>query len=232
MFKTMVIADSRGAGLQKQLNRMLGEGRAEVFSYPGAGIVAAVESAMTDWEHAKYQNELVVLMAGICDVTFKNRRTGALSINRLSEGQIVGKVFGEVLKAYERLIESGYRSISIATITGIDLEDYNNPNRRHMSADEYMEYCDKSKLHNKDQEVVNNAVLEVNRQITGLNRNNNMPTTWTASVVHSYFRGAYHHYYRKLKDGCHPTEETKEDWAKKIAATSRQISTRHQLSQI
>ena len=229
--KTTIIADSRGAGLQEHLNLIDGIGETIVLYYPGAKAVTAVKRALENVNmNGDLHQRLVILMVGICNATQKEKSTGNVSLSLQSEGQIVEEVYSALEKAYKILLEAGLEQISVATLTGLDLEDYNCKARKQMDEAEYQTYCESTKHHRADQSVLNNAIIQINRLITGLNRNNNVPTTWTGSVVHSYFRGTYHHYYRKLQDGCHPSVNTSQEWAKKIASTIRQLDIPHKLS--
>ena len=57
-----------------------------------------------------------------------------------------------------------------------------------------------------------------------MNRTNEVPSTWTSTIVHSYYRKAHHHSYKKLADGCHLDEDTKKRWAKQIVKSIQLIS--------
>ena len=222
--KTLVIADSRGVGLYQKIKQLNDEGEVDVSVNKGAGVEKAVGNAIESY--AKCNSKvLVIVMAGICDITVRDKNTGQTSLRSLSEGQMVDKAFLAITNAYQMLLTAGYINISVATITGIELDDYNSRKTKYLSQGEYMLYCTTGgKTTHPDQDMLNRTVLQLNRLITGLNRNNDMPTTWTASVVHSYFRNAYHHYYRKLYDGCHPRETTAVEWARRITATMGKVA--------
>lgn len=222
--KTLVITDSRGVGLYQKIKQLNDEGEIDVSVNKGAGVEKAVGNAIVSY--AKCNSKvLVIVMAGICDITVRDKNTGQTSLRSLSEGQMVDKAFLAITNAYQMLLTAGYINISVATITGIELDDYNSRKTKYLSQGEYTLYCTMGgKTTHPDQDLLNRTVLQLNRLITGLNRNNDMPTTWTASAVHSYFRSAYHHYYRKLYDGCHPRETTTVEWAKKVTMTMGKVA--------
>ena len=80
-----------------------------------------------------------------------------------------------------------------------------------MDADSYRLY-NLTKVRHPSQALLNNTVLEINRRLVQLNKANAVPTVWTAGLVHSCFKRAVHHYYIRLRDGCHPDYRTKKDW--------------------
>ena len=101
--------------------------------------------------------------------------------------------------------------------------DYNHRQRARMGAEAYDQYCKRNKEIDNNQQVLDEAVVEINRRITELNKKNNVPTTWLSTVVHSYYRGKHHHNYKRLRDGCHPDEVTKKKWGKLIIKSVRNI---------
>ena len=126
-------------------------------------------------------------------------------------------------KAHTVLKNETRSSVSFATVTGLDLTDYNNKKRKYMTSEEYEDYCASRKTTHPDQELLNAAIITLNQKLVELNISNNAPTTWTAGAVHAYFKNCHHHYYRRLNDGCHPDQSTTDRWAKQIARTIRRL---------
>lgn len=68
------------------------------------------------------------------------------------------------------------------------------------------------------QPILDEVITLVNIHIRRNNEENGLPTLNTSSCIHRC-RGksrGYRTHYQKLADGCHPTEEVKEEWAKAI----------------
>ena len=130
----------------------------------------------------------------------------------------------EALKAAHDILDTlGDCKISIATLTGLDLAEYNLKARRHMNHVEYKDHNNNNRIRAREQEMLNEAIIEINKMITVINKKAGVPTTWLGTVVHSYYRKTHHHNYNKLIDGCHPNDDTKLKWAKLIAKSIKHI---------
>lgn len=162
-------------------------------------------------------------MTGICDLTRRDRDSKKTKLRHKEEEECVIGVIKGIEAAYEIINAMGQHKISIATLTGLDLADYNNQARKRMSEEEYSTYCKEVKRGHQDQETLNKAVIEINRRITALNRKHGVPTTWTSTIVHSYYRNTHHNNYKKLRDGCHPDEGTKVKWSKQLLKSASHI---------
>ena len=216
--KTLIIADSRGAHLEDELRKGAGVSDVKVIACPGAGILESLEKTMCHILRGKP----VVIMSGICDITQRNKHTKEVTLrwqvirdSRAATDSIMTKI----RHAHDRIREKSDTRISVATITGVDLTDINNRDRRQMTEREYRQYVQTHKTKHPNQDVLDNLITELNRKITAFNENNGTPTTWTAEVVHPYQRGRHRAYYGRLADGCHPGMETRRRWAHQIART-------------
>ena len=169
------------------------------------------------------QPKIIIMMAGVCDITWKDRKNRTTRIRHEKVEETVEQVMSAARAAYEILETVGRHKISFATITGLDLADYNYRPRKYMSEVEYEEYINSTKVEDPHQKVLNNAVIEINRRITEMNKNNGVPSTWTSTTVHSYYRKIHHHNYKKLEDGCHPDQDTKDKWARQIVKSIQRI---------
>lgn len=216
-YTTVVIMDSRGRGLQELLGEDDRLGRVTVLAHSGAGAELAVLKSLKTVRELK--PDLVVLATGVCDLTWRHSVTKITELRGVSVEENVMQVMAAIVAARDLLKAAGVALISVATVTGVDLTDYNNPGRRRMDQDQYDHYVNTVKVKHNNQDTLNRAVLEINRRITAINKDDSAPTTWTAGVVHSHFNKTAHHYYRRLGDGCHPNEKTRKGWARQIGRT-------------
>ena len=209
----LIIADSRGAGLQAQLNK-LGHATVKVLIQGGAGFEMSVLRSMADIK--SYQPQLIIIISGICDLTVRNRATRVTYLRHTTVKESVEHVLNSAKSALDLLRGLGEYRISLATITGIDLTDYNNPRRKNMTTEEYREYNSHNKRNHPQQDTLNASVLEINRQVTLLNQSNSTPTVWLGGVVHTHSKRKTRHYYIRLYDGCHPDLKTQIEWSNQI----------------
>lgn len=216
----MVLTDSRGRGLQHIIERLT-EIEVGVQVMSGAGSELAAIRALTQVREIK--PALIILATGICDLTFRDTSTRKTSLRYSTVEECVEGVIGGIKAACEILEVMGKVKISVATLTGLDLVDYNCRYRKHMNEGEYENYCKERKRECKEQKILNEAIIEINRKITVINRNHGTPSTWLSTVVHSYYRKTHHHSYKRLQDGCHPGEATKLKWAKLIVKSLHHI---------
>lgn len=215
---TVIVADSRGGGLQDIIHdintRNHRSDQVTVLSYSGQGFHGALTRALpTLWAT---QPDLVILMLGICDLTTRNKTTRVTTLRHTNLQDIIKGVIVSARLAVARLQTSFDCHISLATLTGVDLTDYNFPHRKFMTQSEYNTYCSEIKTAHPNQDLLNQAVVEINRQLTEINKSNSTPTAWTGSLVHSYYKKRHHHYYKRLYDGCHPDLTTKKAWAHQL----------------
>lgn len=212
----IIIADSRGDGIQKHLEKIKPETlKVRVLTHRGAGSELAVLKSLSYIKN--YSPNLVIITTGICDLTWRHKATRVTALRYDSVKENVSHVIEAAGSAVDLLKTAGSFRITLATITGIDLADYNNPQRNKMNSEQYKEYCLDTKVIHPQQCVLNESVLEVNRQITAINQSNKIPTVWMGGVVHTHSKKKTYHYYIRLADGCHADELTKEDWAKQIS---------------
>lgn len=213
--ETLIITDSKGRGLGQYLTGADGMVDFELLVHSGAGFELAVIKSMR--ELSRFKPKFVILTVGICDITIRNRQTKITSLRFRDIGETAQHVMSAARATYETLTSTHSCKVSLATITGLDLADYNHPCRRFMSTIKYDNYsCNHKIINNPQQDLLNQIVIEVNRQITGLNKKHGVPTTWLSTAVHSYYRHTHHHNYRKLSDGCHLDEQTKAKWGSQI----------------
>lgn len=208
-------------GLQQCIQKLLPDGRTQVLAHSGAGYeLAAIKSMQTV---LRVEPEIIIMMAGICDITWRDRRSKETRLRYEKAADSVGHVMEAAKAAFEILDAIGKHKISFATTTGLCLVDYNYKPRKYMTEDEYDLYVNSVKVDHPQQQVLNNSVIEINRQLTEMNKKNGVPSTWTSTVIHSYYRKVHHHNYKGLGDGCHPDEYTKNKWARQIVKSIKRI---------
>ena len=221
---TVIITDSRGQGLQELLNTIPDLATMQILQSRGAGCVRATLSAVPFI--VKTPPDLVILMAGICDITTRNKITKLTTIKELSQEVLLQGALTAIESAITILIKHNCMRISIATVTGIELADYNNKERRLMTPVQYDQHMQTTKQFDVHQEIIDTVIVQLNKEIVAINRRARSPTTWTANAVHTYFKKAYHHYYKHLQDGCHATTRTKQYWANQVSRTVQIIKKR------
>ena len=212
-YSVLVVTDSRAADI-KRWSTDWGDLELDVIPAPSAGIEAGVELLITERRDVK--SDLVIVLSGICDVLTKNRTTHKYFM--------VHETVQDVVQYYMKQVKRGQELLEIFfddakwmfnPLTGADIYDYNSPIRKQLSGDDLMAYhC--AKTPDPLQDTLNQAVLEINTEITKVNKVNNVFTPYTATYVHRHYGGAYHHSYQYTNDGCHLTWGAKQYWAKQI----------------
>ena len=141
----LIIADSRGRGLQAILNLLSSIHDITVLFHPGAGSELAVLKSLS---HIKVTKpDLVIMLTGICDLTWRNRSSKHIGLRHNSQVANVNHVLQAIRAAHDLLKAQDVLRVSFATITGSDLTDCNYPPPKSMTTDQYMIYCEKkSKL--------------------------------------------------------------------------------------
>ena len=223
--RTYIVTDSRGRDMKQELEGIPNTGHIQIHVHPGAGITKTVNAAINTI--VEYQPDLVVIMAGICDITKRDRQTKKISLRFSDVNSMEESVMAAVCTAYGTIRDKIKTLVSISTITGLDLTDSNNRLRRHMDQEEYLRYTKERKEVHPDQSKLNNVITRLNKKMTAFNQANGTPTTWTAEIVHPCLRRRHRFYYWRLSDGCHPTPNTRRRWAHQLARTIKRVAARN-----
>lgn len=218
---TLIISDSRGRGLQDIMYRHATGVQTKVLIHPGAGYELAILKSIAIIRESS--PGLIIVFCGICDLTWKSKVTKRVSLRYNNEADNILHVTEAIRSSFDLLRAEGSFKISYATITGVDLTDCNNPLRRLMTDIQYRTYCDNDKITHPDQRALNQSIISINKKIVIFNKRNRVKTVWTAGLVHSYIKKTYHNYYRRLFDGCHPDEKTKQAWAEQMIKSITRI---------
>ena len=173
-----MIADSRGREMGWEMDHMSDIGETNVITHPGADIITATRRSIETLR--RHNPNLVILHAGICDITKKDRNTGVITLKSTDSTRTVNRIMATIDTAYRLIRSHGNPTVSISTITGVDLSDINSKQRRLMSETEYQIH-NKSKRPHDHHNLLNDMILAVNRRITAFNEINSTPTAGRSS---------------------------------------------------
>lgn len=213
--RILLITDSRGRGMNHILNRTRYSVR--VISYPGNGIKNSVQRSVNFIKF--WQPHLITLAGSICDVTVRDSQTKIICMRHDTIDDSVRHYMNEIEAACDIIKETTANThIQLTTVIGMDLTDANNQNYVHLRGQELENYRTNKLLHN-DQQRLNLTILTINKEIVLANLGKGIPTAWTANTVHAYKHGKTLHRYTKLIDGCHFSENLKEEWIKILCSS-------------
>lgn len=203
--KPLLIADSRGRGLQ---NILRSKGTlATVIVNPGKG---AVLSTLASCSFIRQNTPTMVILCGsICDITYRSPRQPHIRLRyeTIDESR---KFYIDQVKEAMGILKNFFPNmpIQLTTVIGIDIQVYNGGEsgklQSHLPHDE--------RSFDPAQHRLNKTIEAINGEIVCLNTSNRIPTPWTANVVHARKGKRIYHRYNKLYDGCHLEENTKEEW--------------------
>lgn len=202
-YSVVIISDSRGVGLQNKLellNDRHYDIRALVFK--GRGMAQATREATNKliW----YAPDQVIILAGICDITRKNRETKLVSMQdkRPEDALYRIKDYMSEIKHHlaVRLTEKQFL-LTFCPVTGMEIATYNKQAMKH-----------------PDQDTLDATIECVNQAITTINMASKVATPWTASDVHHNLKGGRKktRYYKLSEDGLHLNDTLRGKWAATI----------------
>ena len=201
MSTVVILADCRGRGLRALLCDFPRH-NITVLVFPGVGLYRFKEYAVSYFEG--HQADQLYILAGICDITIRDKKTKITTL-RSTDSHTTLQNFDILAKSLLACIEDICPSLKnvFCPIIRIDLNRYS-----------HQQGCSPSLIGNKHpQQKLLNDVMEINRLVTYMNERNCVITPWLARVVHHRCKGRYRHYYRKLADGCHLTEDLRVTWS-------------------
>lgn len=198
-----IISDSRGVGLQEVISKFAKKIKYKVLAWKGRGMTEATKQSL---KHLLWSKpDIIVIMAGICDMTVLDRNTRQVSLNFESEEEAVDMMIGRIdaIKHFLsiNLLEKRYKLMFCQTV-GMDMSAYNRTQPPH-----------------PQQELLDSTILSINIEFAKWNKENDAPTPWLASDIHhNRKRGQKITRYERLaEDGLHLTESLREKWAENIA---------------
>lgn len=190
----IVIADSRGRNLDAWI-----ENEQILVSFkPGAKLFDVALSALEIIP--RFKPDMILLMAGINDITIMNKHTRRVRLISNSSSAIISHVTYEINKA-KSLILNSYPDVKIAVggIIGICLNVYNR--------------CPGiSRL----QPIIDEAITGINAYIHQMNSDSGLPHPRLTSKVHVWKRGVRKCIYSRLTDGLHPSDIILNAWARQL----------------
>ena len=159
------------------------------------------------WEHTLvHRYDVIFFLSGVNDITAWDDITQRYKLVYQSAEDLSEGITGAI-QQFETAYQARFprASIIFGQITGLDISEY--PYIRDQNPEH--------------QDIVNNGVQLVNREITNINERNHVPTLWTAKHVHrARGRGRTSNYYHQLSDGLHPTTYLLKLWASDIVPTA------------
>lgn len=191
----VVLADSRGKGLQAEFDMMFSEAfDVKVLAYKGKGILDAVKLAMPKlvW----WAPKIIVVMNGLCDLTYKDRITKKVSLRHQTVDEAVVNHVESMDFArhylYIHLIEAPCHLV-FAHIVGMDLKKYN-----------------RGSVHSHQQNMLDESITAINIAVNRFNEQHDAIAPWVARDIHRNTKGKKITRYQRLcEDGIHLTEAIK-----------------------
>lgn len=208
-----LITDSRGFGLQNELDHIEGIEKLglkiQVFVWKGHGITEAIRK--TSKQLVWLAPSLVMVLAGICDITSLNRTTRKISMADPAPEEAISRYDGQMDSIRHHLTimltEKPFKLVFCEMI-GADMAKYNHDDHIH-----------------PQQEQLEEVVLGINTKIVAFNMSNGMPTPWTSRTVHHQKKSKVKvsRYQNLAPDGLHLGEELK----RKLASTIYKYVTKY-----
>lgn len=202
--RVLFLADSRGRNLDTDLRDLLGDSFKLVY-YPGATLMDTIINS--EYLLKKGSWSQIYCLAGLCDVTVKNRSSHMVSIRNHDISLLVSNFVNILHNAHSRIMQSSPLVDSVkcifCPITGLSLAHYNK--RLHHPDDI------------RDQPILNDSITRLNVEIVKFNNSNNNITPWTSRAIHRRHRQSFTNYYEKLaSDGCHLSPLIRHHWAETL----------------
>ena len=152
-------------------------------------------------------------MAGICSITSKER--GLISLPYETSKDIVDDISRKIKALFKELDASSTTPTVLCTFPGADLIKANNR---------------KATGRHPQQNILNEAMIEINDFILDLNLTRGFSTPMLYSAVHRCHRKGkdgsrkYRHHYCRLEDGIHPSHSTLDFWVKRLQEDFEQFT--------
>ena len=194
--------DSRGKELENLLKEGY-DGRFHILIESGANIEQLVTKVKESIMYVPYTH--VMLQVGVNELTTKIGHTVVFNYNTSEEA--VENMKAKYISAKKDILETKGVNIIISPLIGISLSRYNKEHWYH-----------------QEQELINEAVLEINRWIKHENAKNSLETPMLDRKIHKQQGKGRKpiHKYSKLKfDGLHLSDTIKKDWADELVRVMR-----------
>ena len=199
----LLLMDSRGANLQKELEQQLPKSKPnmqiKVMYKRGGNIQTITEIGTKILSEGDYDECL--LFAGVNNITRKARYGCELIFTNIKS--MCEELTSEFMNAYTTL-KKNCNKVIVCHLIGLDIARYNKA-----SPQAYMQ----------DQEIINEAVCQINKSINKMNIDHEVKGPWLDDTIHAATCKKVIHKYKRLYDGLHPDENTVKIWAKKIISS-------------
>lgn len=203
--QVFIIADSRGRLLKAELDSYFNDITYQIYWKNGLKLTETFDLVAPIIRNIK--PKLIYLINGICDVTYiRTREPWAVAMRQPDVDLTVYNYMSAVDLTHSQLFsmsgELGFKPIILfSTLTGIDITAYNK----------YPE-----DLVSPEQRILDRAVQIINRNLIRLHKSMFLYPPILASAVHMRCRKRYRMAKSKLTDGCHPTRELANTWARRL----------------
>lgn len=192
---TLVFTDSRG----KCLDAYLDTDEIQVKYFKGCGLIDLVELA--DIYILNLKPTCVLFIAGVCDMTTRNRGTKNIALKFTTYGQLTDHMIGVFPEARMR---TGHRypnlRVGFGGLCGFEINRYN----RWPGVSPY-------------QRIIDDVVDSLNYVIMNNNiQHQIVHPTLTRKIHRRSWKCGFRNQYRLLYDGVHLSRIVNEDWAKNI----------------
>lgn len=207
--RVLFIADSRGRHLRHEISRYFYAPNCE-FEFIWRGGLSLEQSA--DFARntiINFKPTMVYVLTGICTITKLTSR------DPWTAGLRVPSVAGTTTLFFTAL-DSVYQDIfALSSIVGHPIMII-TPTLSGMDFTTYNSYP--TDLISPHQRILNAAVLDINRRIVAINKSMSIKTPFLGSFIHPRYNHHNRFVYSKMTDGCHPSFELCQSWARKLWA--------------
>lgn len=219
--RVLIITDSRGAWLPRELRNYLREQRFDEIEFrviykKGAGLAKI-------WEIAEFalltrRIDLLMLLGGICDITGPSRDNRGRRVfwprgNLPDRMDFVTNIMEDIVSNF-KLLQLPCRLCFIPD-PGADLIRYNR--LYHPIEWNYLII----------QEELESFMVSLHSFTRRLNRSLHMPTPWTLDASHTRRNGRLTQVYSRFRDGLHPALPQVRKWAEIIVNFVRDLSSNY-----
>ena len=200
--KILIVSDSRGKLLKSYIAHQQ-HCQIEYETKNGATLNEAKNITWGKLTNSKYV--CVYLMVGICSITIKD--SGLIYLPFDTKDSIVEATTRQVWTTLKELDDCFTTPIVMCTFPGLNLIRANNKN---------------AKGHHPQQDILNEAIIEINEYIIDLNLSRGFSTPLLAAAIHRCHgkrrdgTKRYRHHYCRLQDGVHPSDSTLRYWSKRF----------------
>lgn len=213
----LLLADSRGRGIERLVNNNAQGFVFRVEVEPGANLRKLTNKLLKMCSEGSVTKfNAVIIFAGICNITkivYVPNRAAVPRYN--TDGETLSAFKSECQHLFSEVKDKVHVPIIISPTVGIDLMVYAEGPLQTVTSNSLF----------KQQPVIDSSVVMINKFIREVNGGNGLPSPNTSYSIHrcrGHNRG-YRTHYIKLCDGCHPSDEVKENWSQAFIACCEKL---------